>query len=181
MENLVRNILLQRTSGVADRVRGLGIFRGINPEEVQLFLADKGTLVTFTPGASIIQQSRRTPGVYLLVRGSVILRQEIADERVSPLELYDKPLDHGLFGERSVITGQGAVCSAVASDEVTMLHIPKKDFTRLLHEQPQLLRNCLENMGDYIESSDERGSLASRLAGRLSEDQADSTSSAQNQ
>ncbi len=172
MENIIRSILLQRTTGVFDRVRGLGIFREINPEEVRLFLADKAVPVAFTSGESIIQQGQQTAGVFLLVRGSVTLRQDIADMRVSPLELYDKPLERGLFGERSIITGQGAVCSVIANNEVSMLFIRKRDFSQLLHEHPQLLRNCLENMSDYIESDDERGSLASQLAERLSGDRA---------
>ena len=45
-------------------VLDLEVFRGINPEDLRLFFADKASQRTFDKNEPIIREGEKTPGVY---------------------------------------------------------------------------------------------------------------------
>ncbi|MDP3999263.1 MAG: cyclic nucleotide-binding domain-containing protein [bacterium] len=167
LRRLLANVLIQRKNSVGNNVFGLEIFNGINPEDIRIFLADKASEKKFSAGDCLIRQGKKTAGVYILIRGSVILSQAKPDSETEPIELSDKPLEFGLFGERSVILNTGAICTVKAHKETVALFIGKNDFQKLLNHHPQLLRNCLNHISDYSRLNRERVSLISSLEKRM--------------
>jgi CRP-like cAMP-binding protein len=167
MKRLLANMLTQRRAGITDRIRGLEIFAGVNPEDVRLFFADKGSEKTFRPGEKIVSQGKKAAGIHVLIRGSVVLSQSGEISGLEPIELTDGPLKEGLFGERSVILDQGAVCAVTANEDVATIFVGGDDFRELIDRYPQLLRNCLDHISDYSKANDDRGSLISKLEKKL--------------
>jgi CRP-like cAMP-binding protein len=169
LRKLLANLLIQRREGISDKIRDLEVFSGADPEGVRLFLADKGRLRRFGRGARLVRQGEKTKGVYLLLRGSVVLSQTKKLARTEPIDLVDRPLTQGLFGERSVILGEGATCVVKAQEPVLALYVGQKDFRALLDRYPQLLRNCLENISDYLRANENRASMISKLEQELND------------
>ena len=170
IKKLLANMLIQRREGIADKVCGLEIFAGINPEELRLFLADKAFKKYFRKNQKIIQQNKKTKGVYLIVEGSVILRQSQINSKIDSIELKDAPLVQGILGERSTLFDKGAVCDVLVNSKLTTLFIPKNDFRGLVDRHPQLLRNCLDHISDYSLSNKNRASLISKLVNKIKKD-----------
>ena len=167
LSRLLVNLQKQRKAGIADIIRNLEIFNGINPEDVKLFLADEASEKRFKNGENLISQGEKTNGIYILIDGSVNLTQSAKSSPIESIELEDLPLTQGLFGERSVILNKEAVCSVTANTNTTALFISKKDFQKLLDRYPQLLRNCFDHISDYLQSNADRTSLISRLEQKL--------------
>lgn len=163
VRRLLVNSLVQRQKGISDRIRNLKLFDLVNAEETRLFFADKAVEKFFQPGEELITQDKKVAGVYLLSGGSVILNQS-GGAKGNIIELTDKPLEEGLFGERSVIFSKGAVCTVTANGTVTAFFIAKNDFLNFMREHPKLLHNCLTHISEYSLWNKRRGSLLSKLS-----------------
>jgi CRP-like cAMP-binding protein len=165
---LLANFLVQRKNGIGDKVLSLGVMNGIDPEIARIFFADKAVLKKLRSGERLIEQGKKTAGVYAVMRGSVALDQTGSCAQTDPIELDDTSLTQGLFGERSVIMNEGAVCTVTAKRNVTTLFVHKRDFREFLDRYPQLLRNCLDRITDYSRSNEKRASLIAALKKRMS-------------
>ncbi len=167
LRKLLTNVLTQKRSGVSGKALDFEIFKGINPESLRLFLADKAMEKHFAPGETLIEQGKKTEGVYVLIHGSVVLNQATTGLQIQPISLHDKPLTQGLFGERSIIFDEGAVSAVTANENVLTLFIGADDFRELLDWQPRLLGDSLKRIGDYSESNKDRGTLIDKLNKQL--------------
>lgn len=163
---LLQNILAHKQAGIDQQVLPLPVFSGINPEELRFFLADKATIKNFKKGEVIIDQGKESPGVFALLRGSVMLTQ-VREGVVKPVELISEPLTQGIFGEGSIVFETGAACNVIAQEEVEVLFIARSDFLAWLNQFPQALNNILAASREHASSNNVRAEEVGRLAREL--------------
>lgn len=168
-KKLLTNIAIQNKTGAVDKIIDLAIFKGINPEDIRLFLADKASEKKFSKGRQLIVQGEYNSGIYFLISGSVVLSQSKTHSEIGSIELVDTPLIEGIFGERSILFDQGAICTVTASEDVQTLFVHKDDFKKLFDLHPQLLCNCLDHISDYSQSNESRSALISTFQKKLSD------------
>ncbi|MBI3632399.1 MAG: cyclic nucleotide-binding domain-containing protein [Candidatus Vogelbacteria bacterium] len=167
LQRLLVNILIQRKLGISDQLRSLEIFIGIDVEDLRLFFADRAVLKKFSKGEVVLRQGLRSEGVYILLAGSVVLNQTEGEGDVESISLLDTPLTQGLFGERSFILDDGAICTVTANENSTFLFVSGVSFRDLLDRSPSLLQNCLKHISEYSQANQARGALIKELEKKI--------------
>lgn len=95
----------------------------------------------FAAGTSIIRQSEPPQRVYLLVEGRVEVRRSLLGE--APGDIVEL-VPGSFFGEMAVIVDATRhSASVVALTPVKVLSLAARDFTLLLNEYPETIRNIL--------------------------------------
>ena len=119
------------------------LLQGLTDEQIRQ-VQGMARMETFAEGATILRQSEPPERVYLLAEGRVQVRRN--SPGISESEIIT--LDSGnFFGEMSLITGATHhSASVVARTAVTTLSLSALDFTRLLFEYPETIRNILSSV-----------------------------------
>jgi serine phosphatase RsbU (regulator of sigma subunit) len=119
------------------------LLQGLTDEQVRQ-VQGMARMETFAAGATILRQSEPPERVYLLAQGKVQVRR--AGPGAGESEIIT--LDSGsFFGEMSLITGATHhSASVVAQTPVTALSLSALEFTRLLLEHPETIRNILSSV-----------------------------------
>ena len=166
-KTLLENVLKHKMAGIDQKVLNLKAFRGIDPEDLRLFLAEKAETRYFKAGDKLILQGEQTEGAHLLMSGSVELEQTSKETGSGAVLLTDLPLERGLFGEWSIISNGGASCNVISCHDSSTLYLPKDTFLALLKRYPQCLDNCLNRIRSYSEANSKRQDLATRFRNGL--------------
>jgi cAMP-dependent protein kinase regulator len=94
-------------------------------------------------GAEIVRQGEPSAGAYVVLRGEVLVRRSEGERSVELARLASGEL----FGEMSLLSGEGATATVQAIDATTVLLLGKQYFDRLLEAVPDL-RVQLEQLAD---------------------------------
>ena len=94
-------------------------------------LAARFRLLEAEPGAEIVTQGMKTPGLYILLAGRASVHLE--DRVIAELGPGD------LFGEISLLTHGPAVASIRAGGRCHLLELPRADFFEVIMTHPQVL------------------------------------------
>ena len=162
LKTLLENVLKHKMAGIDQRVLNLKAFRGIDPEDLRLFLAARAETRSFKAGDKLTLQGKQSDGAHLLMSGSVELNDP-KETGIGAVLLTDLPLERGLFGEWSIISNGGASCNVVACHDSSTLYLPKDIFLALLKRYPQCLDNCLNRIRSYSEANSKRQDLATHF------------------
>jgi serine phosphatase RsbU (regulator of sigma subunit) len=116
------------------------LLQGLTDEQLRRVLALLKS-EQFAAGKSIIRQSEPPQRVYLLVEGRVQVRRSLPGEPPGDvMELWPG----SFFGEMAVITDATRhSASVVALTPVKVLSLAARDFTLLLNDYPETIRNIL--------------------------------------
>jgi phosphoserine phosphatase RsbU/P len=129
------------------------LLQGLTDEQIHQVLGMTRT-ESFAADAVILRQSEPPDRVYLLAQGTVLVRRRgpgAWDNEVVTLHPGD------IFGEMSVITGaQHHSASVVARTPVTALSLSALEFTRLLLEYPEMIRNILSSVVMQLQGVNKR-------------------------
>jgi signal-transduction protein with cAMP-binding, CBS, and nucleotidyltransferase domain len=98
-------------------------------------LASRFEFVEFDRGTQLVRQRSRSPGIFVLLCGTVeVTRRE--GNRVRLLALLHAG---GVFGEMSLIGRDPAVADVRSMSRGFALMLPENEFRRVCKEHPQLL------------------------------------------
>jgi cAMP-dependent protein kinase regulator len=98
-------------------------------------LASKFRFLEVDPGARLVAQGARSEGLYVILSGSA---EVVRDEADAPKRLATLgPGD--LFGEMSLLTGQGAVATVRGTAKSFVLMLPSSTFREVIMTHPQVL------------------------------------------
>lgn len=108
------------------------LFEPFTPLE-RIGLAARFHIVELDAGLRVIEEGARSPGLFVLLAGEA---DAVAGGAVVG------HLDSGdVFGEMSLITGQPATVSVVATSKSFVLFLPKTDFAEVIMTHPQVLEH----------------------------------------
>jgi phosphoserine phosphatase RsbU/P len=129
------------------------LLQGLTDEQIRQ-VQGMTRMETFATGAMILRQSEPPDRVYLLARGRVQVRRSGPGAWDSEIVTLDPG---SFFGEMSVITGSPHhSASVVAQTPVTALSLSALDFTRLLLNYPETIRNILSSVVMQLQGLNKR-------------------------
>jgi CRP-like cAMP-binding protein len=113
-----------------DRLRAIPLFAGL-PEEALARIAASGTESEAPQGRVLIQQGRAGSGLFVLEEGTVVVERPGLD----PIELGPGEF----LGDLALLSPEGTHRARVrARTPVRFLAISRKDFARILDEEPRI-------------------------------------------
>ena len=129
------------------------LLQGLTDDQVRRAM-DLAREESFVAGTFILRETEPPARVYLLAQGRVQVRRTGPDARDAEITTLEPG---SFFGEMSVITGAAHhSASVVAKTTVTVLSLSALDFTRLLLEHPETIRNVLANVVIQLQGLNKR-------------------------
>jgi CRP-like cAMP-binding protein len=127
-------VRLTRTARV-DVLRPVPLFAGLSKRELEQLggIADE---VDLPAGRALIREGGRGQELFVLVEGQAKVARR--GRRVATMHPGD------FFGEIALVTDVPRTSTVTAETDVRVLVLTKRDFQRLLREQPQIQRKVLE-------------------------------------
>lgn len=113
-------------------LRALPLFRNMPPSRLKL-VALMGERLSFEPGATILDGSDRSEGVYFVLEGEV----EFSQRRDSGEGRRFQRDTGSIIGDVSLLSGQRFIGKVSAKTAVSALRIPKDLFFELLETVPE--------------------------------------------
>ena len=112
-------------------------------------LAAHGTRRTYAPGDLIIRQGDPASALYVILRGRVMVEQDVDDHCEDLLQLGPSEF----FGEAALIENTLRNASVRAIEETECVLLVSWEFTALVKESPELadvlLRELIRRMNDH--------------------------------
>jgi CRP-like cAMP-binding protein len=120
-----------------DLLRRVPLFDGLNKRELGQLggIADE---LDLPAGRTLIKEGSRGREFFALVEGAVKVAQQ--GRRIATMH------DGDFFGEIALVTEVPRTTTVTAETPVRLLVLTKRDFQRLLREQPQIQRKVLEKL-----------------------------------
>lgn len=137
-----------------ERLRDVDSLLVLSREE-RAALANRLVELNYPPGSPIVREGQRSPGLFLLLEGQVVVSMRMLGQRRRELST---PIPVGeWFGMISVIDELPATASVIAVDEVRVAAMSRKDFSALLASSDPLgchffraLQRCLADQLDRV-------------------------------
>lgn len=98
--------------------------------------------LSFTQGQTIINQGDDAHEVFTILSGA-------ADVFVDNVRVGEIQADE-IFGAMAVFTGEKRSATVVASENCTVLAVPREDFISLIQSHPQTTMTLIDNMANRI-------------------------------
>lgn len=135
----------------AGLLRGMPLFRSINPARCKLVAMSSDSLV-FQPGDAIFAEGEASDAVFIIVQGRVRSTRNSRD-RVHEIGQLS---DGALLGETGVITGRPRSATVVALAETTALRLDGRVFLELLQQVPEVCYAMVRELASRAEDSENR-------------------------
>jgi CRP-like cAMP-binding protein/anti-anti-sigma regulatory factor len=140
-ETLRRNLDLRGPAAML-ALDEIDFFKGVPAEELEQ-LREVLKLREYELGEVICREGDPGDKMWLLVKGSVSVRLDVADHRVSR---RITSLTRGtIFGEMALIEGAPRSASIVADEDVACYELSGSDFSMLLRDKPAIAANIMRN------------------------------------
>lgn len=98
-------------------------------------------------GELVVQQGGPGDALYVVVRGSILIHRTGRSGDRRAMTVIEAP---GAFGEIGLIDGSRRSASAEALEDTDLLALPRREFLRLLEEEPRLVQGVLRELGRMI-------------------------------
>ncbi len=142
------------------------------PEPLQVEFVARSSVRTYRRGQSITRAGRVVDGLYGFVEGRVHVIRPVGAEGEDLIHVGEPGF---WIGEYSLLTGGTAVVSAVAATQVRAVVLPRREFERMVEQEPRWFRPlsalALERYALMVRQLSDTRSLApaDRLRGRLAD------------
>jgi len=131
---------------VENTLRGCQLFVGLPASdiaEIALFTIPKH----LAKGEFLFHQGDRSDGFYIVQKGAIKVHRVSAAGKEQVIHLF-RPIES--FAEATLATESGYPADAVATDESTVLLVPKNDFVEMLRGRPELALRMLGSMSQHL-------------------------------
>jgi len=122
----------------------LPLFRGLTPLQLAA-IARRADRVSYTPGATIIEENGLADAAILIVAGAAV--------RVSGPELVthaEAVAPGSLLGEAAMLVETTYGSTVVARSRVRAVHITRESLHELILEDPSLADRLMQNLADRL-------------------------------
>jgi CRP-like cAMP-binding protein len=146
-----------------------GWYRGL-PKELQQHILAKSRIRDFEKGEVIALEGTSPAGMSAVLSGEVKLVRQPRQGDESLLFICEPGF---WFGEYAVLTGEKTLVSAIAKTKARLLVLPKREFDRIVEEEPRYYRHFaalgLKHAAVYLKAFTHASSLEpeARLRGQL--------------
>ncbi|GMR09143.1 MAG: hypothetical protein BMS9Abin26_2157 [Gammaproteobacteria bacterium] len=150
-QSLSNNNSIEKLANISDSIRNIPLFSGLSEEALEGIIK-LATRRTFPKHAVIINEGDETDSLYLISSGKVkvILSDEDGKEIIiSILNAGD------FFGELSLIDEEPRSACVVTMDACQFSIITKPNFTRFLHDNPEVTTNLLKVLSKRLRAANE--------------------------
>ena len=135
--------IVDKVEAAAKTLAELPLFHDLEPTEVGA-LSERAKMLEFAAGDAIVREGQPGDSMYLIDRGSVIVKRSKGARHTRTLA----ELNAGAyFGEMSLLTGEPRTASVIAKTDARALLIPKDALRPILEARPKLV----ESFADVVE------------------------------
>lgn len=152
-----RRIACVAGQGISELVKGIGLFDGMQPDELEL-LVQCAAIRTYAPDARIVERGQSGTTMFILTAGHVAVR--LGETELSRLGPGD------VFGEMALLTGEPRQADVVAVEPVSCLEVDREAFRVVLEKNPVLMANVTK----VFKEREEKNRGASGQGGEQSEE-----------
>jgi len=127
-------------------LRGCQLFVGLPPSdisEIASFVIPKH----LDKGEFLFRQGDPSDGFYIVQKGAIKVHRVSAAGKEQVICLF-RPIE--TFAEASLAAPTGYPADAVATDESTVLLVPKSDFVEMVRRKPELALRMLGSMSQHL-------------------------------
>lgn len=140
-ETLRRNFDLRGPAAML-ALEEIDFFKGVSEEDIEQ-LRQLLKLREYKSGEAVCREGDPGDKMWLLVKGSVSVRLDVADHRISR---RITSLTRGtIFGEMALIEGAPRSATIVADEDVACYELSGSDFNLLLRDKPAIAANIMRN------------------------------------
>ena len=135
-----------RQAVTANTLRSCQLFVGLSADDIAAitsFIIPKH----LAKGEYLFRQGDRAEGFYIVQKGAINVHRVSASGKEQVIHLF-RPIES--FAEATLATASGYPADARATDETTVLLVPKPDFIELLRRRPELSLRMLGSMSQHL-------------------------------
>lgn len=156
-------------------LKKMDLFSSLTPEEIEL-LAEEAKYNCYGPPEQILTQGQANQSLFLVYKGRLEVYIKATTDQMTPVASLNE--EH-YFGEMSLLTGEAAGASIIATTESIIIEINHNSMAKLFSQRPELVEKIssvvvsrkLHNKIIYdaigTENKKERESLISQLTTRI--------------
>ena len=127
---------------IEDAIKGIDLFQNLNRIEIK-DLAKSALCETFAPGELLIHQGETGKGLFIVIRGELLVSETIHS---GVKKILGKLHEKDVFGEMSLCTGASHSADIRCTMESVIVTIEKEDLLPIMKTKPQLI----EHMGSLM-------------------------------
>jgi CRP/FNR family transcriptional regulator len=131
---------------VENTLRGCQLFVGLpapDITEIASFIIPKH----LAKGEFLFRQGDRSAGFYIVQKGAIKVHRISASGKELVIHLF-RPIE--TFAEASLAAPSGYPADAVATEDTTVLLVPKNDFVEMVRRRPELALRMLGSMSQHL-------------------------------
>ncbi|MBA2586613.1 MAG: Crp/Fnr family transcriptional regulator [Chthoniobacterales bacterium] len=135
-----------RQAVIENTLRSCQLFLGLPAADI-LAITAFAVSKTLAKGEYLFREGARSEGFYIVQRGAINVHRVSAAGKEQVIHLF-RPIES--FAEATLATESGYPADARATDESTVLLIPKREFIDLLRRRPELALRMLGSMSQHL-------------------------------
>jgi CRP/FNR family transcriptional regulator len=135
-----RQVVIQNT------LRSCQLFMGVPAADVEA-IASFVVRKHLAKGEYLFREGARSEGFYIVQKGAVNVHRVSAAGKEQTIHLF-RPIES--FAEGTLATENGYPADGRATEETTVLLVPKNEFTELLRRRPELGLRMLGSMSQHL-------------------------------
>lgn len=135
-----------RQAVIENTLRSCQLFVGLPAADI-LAITAFAVSKTLAKGEYLFREGARSEGFYIVQRGAINVHRQSAAGKEQVIHLF-RPIES--FAEATLATESGYPADARATDETTVLLIPKREFIDLLRHRPELALRMLGSMSQHL-------------------------------
>jgi len=135
-----------RRTVIENTLRSCQLFVGLSADDIEAiasFIVSKH----LAKGDYLFRQGERAHGFYIVQRGAINVHRVSASGKEQVIHLF-RPMES--FAEAALATEGGYPADARATEESTVLLVPKAEFIELLRRRPELSLRMLGSMSQHL-------------------------------
>lgn len=135
-----------RRTVIENTLRSCQLFVGLSTDDIEA-IASFVVSKPLAKGDYLFQQGERAHGFYIVQRGAINVHRVSASGKEQVIHLF-RPVES--FAEAALATEGGYPADARATEETTVLLVPKAEFIELLRRRPELSLRMLGSMSQHL-------------------------------
>ena len=139
--------MLKRQADKIDFLKKIPLFDGMSKKDLTA-VARAADETTVSSGEVIVFQDDTAPAAYILVTANAVVRRN--NRKVAELGPGD------VVGELALISDSPRNATVVATNDGTVLEVPRRHFLGLIEGSPALARRLLAQLADRLAAADKK-------------------------
>ncbi len=131
------------------------LFEQMSEEEINITIDGLKTLVVPT-GKSVIAEHTLGDSLFVIVKGSVEINKEIAENDEDMVAQLKVMQPGEFFGEMSLLDNEPRSANVISRDNVELLVIPKERFLNIAYSNPKVLFNLIRTLSWRLRDTNQK-------------------------